>query len=222
MSKISKHQIPCPACGHTGEFTRWDSINVDLAPDMREKAKNGAIFTWTCPHCGKTFTVPYATLYHDMKRKLMIYYMPSRPKDGKGLTISPPGRHYGFDGYINRCTYEIEDFMEKIAELESGLDDNVIEFLKYVFSGKSRPADVPEDAVLRFVSLVHDKDDRPTTLLFRCITREKVEPGKEKVMMVPYDIYEEMEKDGIAPRAFEQEAEFPEVSQTFLKSLLGR
>ena len=70
--------------------------------------------------------------------------------------------------------------------------------------------------------LVHDKDERPTTLLFNCITREKVEPGKEKVMMVPYDIYEEMEKDGIAPRAFEQEAEFPEVSQDFLKSFLSR
>ena len=222
MSKISKHQIPCPACGSTGEFTRWESINVDLNPAMREKAKNGSIFTWTCPHCGKTFTVPYATLYHDMKRQFMIYYMPTRPKDGKGLTVSRPGKHYGLDGYINRCTYEIEDFMEKIVELESGLDDYVIEFLKYILSGKNRPKDLPEDAGLRFAALVSDKDGRPTSIAFNCITLKRVAPGKEKVMMVPYDISEEMKKDGIAPQAFEQEAEFPEISQAFLKRFLGQ
>ena len=41
MSQISTHQISCPSCGHIGEFTRWDGINVDLAPEMREKAKQG-------------------------------------------------------------------------------------------------------------------------------------------------------------------------------------
>lgn len=44
MSEISKHHIPCPSCGRTGEFTRWDSINVDLDPEMRDQAKNGSIF----------------------------------------------------------------------------------------------------------------------------------------------------------------------------------
>ena len=112
--------------------------------------------------------------------------------------------------------------MEKIVELESGLDDYVIEFLKYVLSGKNRPKDLPEDAVLRFAALVSDKDGRPTSIAFNCITRERVAPGKEKVMMVPYDIYEEMKKDGIAPQAFEQEAEFPEISQAFLKRFLGQ
>ena len=37
-----------------------------------------------------------------------------------------------------------------------------------------------------------------------------------------FELANQMEKDGIAPRAFEQEAEFPEVSQAFLKSILGR
>lgn len=220
MSKISSHQITCPSCGGTGSFKRWDSVNVDLNPEMKERAMNGSIFTWTCPHCGESFTVPYATLYHDMKRKLMIYYLPFRPKDGKGFNVSPEGRHYGIDGYINRCTYEIEDFMEKIAELDAGLDDTVIEFMKIVFFGKKRPEGVPEGAILRFVTVVRDNDDNPKTLLFNCITSERVAPGKEKVMMVPYDVYEDMAKDNVAPRLFEQDAEFPEVSQAYLKRFL--
>ncbi len=51
--------------------------------------------------------------------------------------------------------------MEKSAELESGLDDKVTGFLKYVLSGKNRPKDLPEDAVLRFAALERDKDGRP-------------------------------------------------------------
>ena len=40
--------------------------------------------------------------------------------------------------------------------------------------------------------------------------------------MVPYDVYEDMAKDDLVPRFFEQEAEFPEVSQAFLKQLLKK
>ena len=110
---------------------------------------------------------------------------------------------------------------EKIAELESGLDDRVIEFMKLILTGKKRPESVPEGAVLRFGAVVPDNDGNPKTLLFHCITKERVAPGKEKVMMIPYDVYEDMAKDDIAPRIFEQEAEFPEVSQAFLKQFLG-
>ena len=224
MSKISTHQISCPSCRHTGEFTRWDSINVDLDPDMREKAKCGAIFTWTCPHCGETFTVPYATLYHDMKRNLMIYYLPTRPENGKGLSISSFKHHFSHNPeYTYRCTYEIEDFMEKIAQLESGLDDRVIELLKMVVTGKNRrPADVPEDVVLRFVMVVPGNDGKPKSLMFNCATGERLSPKEQKVMMVPYEIYEDLDKEPMARKMFEQEAEFPEVSQEFLRQLLRR
>ena len=43
MSKISKRPILCPSCGHTGEFTLWDSVNVDLDPEMREKEFSEAL-----------------------------------------------------------------------------------------------------------------------------------------------------------------------------------
>ena len=223
MSKNSTHQIPCPSCGHTGEFTRWDSINVDLDPDMREKAKCGAIFTWTCPHCGETFTVPYATLYHDMKRNLMIYYLPTRPEDGKGLSISSFKHHFSLNPeYTYRCTYEIEDFMEKIAQLESGLDDRVIELLKMVMTGKNHPKDLPENAELRFVAAVPDNGGEPKTLMFRCVTGKENNSKDQKVMMVPFEVYKDLDKEPMARKMFEQEAEFPEVSQAFLRRLLGK
>jgi len=223
MSNNSTHQISCPSCRHTGEFKRWDSINVDLDPDMREKAKCGAIFTWTCPNCGETFTVPYATLYHDMKRNLMIYYLPTRPENGKGLSISSFKHHFSLNPeYTYRCTYEIGDFMEKIAELESGLDDRVIELLKMVITGKKHPKDLPADVELRFVAAVPDNGGEPKTLMFRCVTGKENNSKDQKVMMVPFEVYKDLDKEPMARKMFEQEAEFPEVSQAFLRRLLGK
>lgn len=82
---------------------------------MRKEAISGRIFKWECPHCGKTFTVPYVTLYHDMMRQFMIYHLPDRPADGKGLRLrGASGPYKKFDGYIYRCTYDIHDFQEKV------------------------------------------------------------------------------------------------------------
>ena len=41
---------------------------------------------------------------------------------------------------------------------------------------------------------------------------------KGKMVVAPYIIYEEMEKDGLTPHTFKQEARFPEISQAFLKN----
>ena len=223
MSEISIHQIPCPSCGHTSEFKRWDSINVDLNPEMREDAKSGAIFMWRCPHCGESFVVPYATLYHDMKRKMMVYYLPSRPEGGEGFNVRSGRSHFKMDGeYTYRFTYEIEDFMEKIAQLESGLDDRVIELLKLVMTGKNRPENVPANAELRFVSIVPNNSGNPNKLLFRINNGTQCSPDEQKVMMIPYEAYLNLDKEPMTRKMFEQDAEFPEVSQEYLRMVLGK
>lgn len=35
MSKYHKEQIECPHCHHKGEFDLWESVNVDLDPELR-------------------------------------------------------------------------------------------------------------------------------------------------------------------------------------------
>lgn len=50
MSLSTKCQIECSVCHKGGKFERWDSINVDLNPELREKLFSGEIFTFRCPH----------------------------------------------------------------------------------------------------------------------------------------------------------------------------
>ncbi len=217
MSMISTHQISCPSCSHTYEFKSWDTINVDLNPKMRKEAISGRIFKWECPHCGKTFTVPYVTLYHDMMRQFMIYHLPDRPADGKGLRLrGASGPYKKFDGYIYRCTYDIHDFQEKIQQLESGLNDCAIELLKRVALYNKMPEGLPAITKFRFGGVFPEQGDKQF-LLFHCVSNQLKE---SKVVNIPFSAYEDLAKGAIADKIFEQDADFPEVSQWFLDKSL--
>lgn len=78
MSSFRKIQITCPDCNNEGGYTIWDSVNVDLNPEMRSKVMDGSLFSWTCPNCKKTFNAPYPFLYHDMTHNFMVQFDPER------------------------------------------------------------------------------------------------------------------------------------------------
>jgi transposase-like protein len=59
MSSFRNIKITCPACSTEGSYTVWDSVNVDLDPELKVKVMDGSLFTWTCPNCKKSFNAPY-------------------------------------------------------------------------------------------------------------------------------------------------------------------
>lgn len=219
MSKISKHRITCPACGHRGEFTRMDSINVDLNPNLREYVVTGKIFRWICPHCGNTFMVPYQTLYHDMTRDFMVWYIPVRPEEGGGLSFQGVnGLNNGIDGYRYRCTYDILDFQEKIIQLESGLNDCAIEVMKHVMLYNHPVEGLPDNTEFRFGGIF--KENRGDhSLYFNCLSDLL---DKSLVVHLPFSAYEDLTKDPMVEKLFEQDADFMEVSQSFLKQFFNK
>ena len=60
MSSFRNIKITCPACNTEGSYTVWDSVNVDLDPELKVKVMDGSLFTWTCPNCKKSFNAPYS------------------------------------------------------------------------------------------------------------------------------------------------------------------
>jgi hypothetical protein len=74
MSSFRNIKITCPACNSEGAYTVWDSVNVDLDPDLKSKVMDGSLFTWVCPNCKKSFNAPYSFLYHDMTHNFMVYF----------------------------------------------------------------------------------------------------------------------------------------------------
>ena len=74
MSSFRNVKITCPACNTEGSFTVWDSVNVDLDPELKSKVMDGSLFAWECPNCKKIFNAPYSFLYHDMTHNFMVYF----------------------------------------------------------------------------------------------------------------------------------------------------
>lgn len=210
MSKIRTEDIICPDCGAKGKFTIWDSINVDLNPDLHDKVLSGELFSWKCPRCGKTFDVPFSTLYHDMKRHLMIYFLSQRQEEGLKIKVG-----LGKD-YTYRAVYRVDDLKEKIMQLESSLDDKAIEFMKYILLHNNRTNGIPEDAILRFVDCGNEDGEKIINFL-------AFSPGQNnpRCFSVPFAVYEDIIANPISKKVFEQDADFPEVSQDFLKMALS-
>lgn len=78
MSSFRNISISCPNCKADGEYRVWDSINVDLNPELKPKVMDGSVFEWTCQNCNKKYSVPYSFLYHDMTHNFMVQFDPNR------------------------------------------------------------------------------------------------------------------------------------------------
>ncbi len=72
MSKERIVKIPCPFCGKESDFLVYDSVNVTLDPELKQKVIDLDIFEFTCEHCHNTKFLPYPCLYHDMERNYKV------------------------------------------------------------------------------------------------------------------------------------------------------
>ncbi len=121
----------CSNCGQPHTLTVYRSINVAEDPALRDKVKDGSLFVWECPHCGKNNLARYETLYHDPERKLMVWVAPSGDvSETQMQAISNHTKAMG--GYELRLAADSGDLIEKILIDEAGLDDVVVEICKYV------------------------------------------------------------------------------------------
>ena len=72
MSSQHFEKITCPQCQKDSEFVMYDSVNVSLDPEDKEKIIDGSLFLFKCPECDAEVHVEYGVLYHDMDKQLMI------------------------------------------------------------------------------------------------------------------------------------------------------
>lgn len=142
MSSCHSEFIPCSRCGRKGDYIVWDSVNTERNPELADKIKDESLFEWTCPHCGHKEAVWYPCLYHDMKRRFMVYYCDDPkidvPRDLKG------------QGYLLRLTRTPEEFIEKILILEQGLDGRATAMAKLLAAADLELRGAPEDTKLYY------------------------------------------------------------------------
>lgn len=65
-------ELTCPECGEEFDFELYESVNVTLNPELKEKVLDGSIFAPICPKCGHFEVLIHPFLYHDMEKNYMI------------------------------------------------------------------------------------------------------------------------------------------------------
>lgn len=127
MSMPRTEKAVCPKCGREFEYTMWQSINTQMRfaiPDII----SGKLFEAVCPGCGETYTMDYPILFNDMLHKVMIHYV---AEDDVDEAIKAVGLSKAL-GYRIRVVTSQYDLREKTAIFNAGLDDRVVELMKYV------------------------------------------------------------------------------------------
>ncbi len=131
MSIINEALAPCTKCGQQQTVTVYRSINVSENPELKDKVRNGELFLWECPHCGQVNLAKYETLYHDPSAKLMVWLIPSGEiSETQMQAITMHTKAMG--GYTLRRVNDMGFLMEKVLINDAGLDDIVVEMVKYV------------------------------------------------------------------------------------------
>ena len=174
MSMHHIEQIKCPKCGKDAEFEIWNSINVDLNPEMREKVLDGTLYDFKCQHCGHEDKIAYPILYNDMTHNFMIYYcdesgvkeceeaLTNIMNDELAKEITKDARYRIVTNYFQLA--------EKIKIFESCFDDRMIELLRLdqiITCNKNKPENHLAFAIFDLIVNPHAKKKGPVpTLIF--------------------------------------------------------
>ena len=129
MSIPRVETISCPKCQKTFKATYFESINTDLEPNVAQSVIDGSRFVARCPACGFTAHLEYDVLYHDIKRRTMIYVLHPQFDDYAKKTTEIKTAQLP-NNYTSRIVSNIDALREKVSCLETNLDDRVVEVCK--------------------------------------------------------------------------------------------
>lgn len=187
MVKTNNYKIACPHCGTEQDVDIYESVNVHEEPRLRELLLNGKLNSTTCEKCNLSFRLDSVLLYHDSERGIMVHCIPAPDSTHAALQkefcssmqsaeemlpddVEPPPVHLVFSR---------AELIERICLLEMGLDERVLEYVKYLIY--IRNSDSLDPLEIRL--LLNPKDSTEDKLYF--VTQD-LETGK-LVGMLEYD-----------------------------------
>lgn len=107
MSLAVPCSLRCPSCGNEQETMVWESVNVTLDPELKEKLFRAEINLFSCEKCGEESLIDTPLLYNDMTAKVCVQYYPS-------AFLEDPDFFQSFNSDGSRSTPEVP---KEVAEV---------------------------------------------------------------------------------------------------------
>jgi len=118
----------CSNCQSQTEVNIPRSINTALDPDLKTRVRDGSLFIWECPYCGRRNVAVTELLYHDPQARLMLWLLPGEAQPSAQAQAAVKE----LDRYTLRIVREAGELIEKVNIADAGLEDTIVEMCKWV------------------------------------------------------------------------------------------
>ncbi len=196
--------VQCPACGQSVQ-TEVVYVIQPETPEL-EQLMGGQLNLANCKACDTAFLMQTPLLYRDDEDCFLAYYMPVEDDEKQQEAVAEINKINSvvFDDDIQptcRLTFSQRRFIEKIMIQDHGLDDRVIEYMKYQLF--NRP-DQKIDPV-RFEMLYDFSRPEPDVVAFVLFDRETGEASA--AAHLPLETYDELVATFLANEPSREELE---------------
>ena len=186
--------VDCPHCGSRRDVHPVTVLEPN-SPEL-EALFDGTLNQETCDACGVSFVLQVPIVYRDDEAHVLIYYLPLEDREQEaeaeekmeGVTEQIFGREDTPEPPDCRLVLNRRRFVEKIALHEDGLDDRLVEYIKYQLHNRPDNKIDPVRSELFYDFTNADEQ----TLPFILFDRETGEPRAGT--HVPMDLYHELKR----------------------------
>ena len=170
MSQTRPYTIRCPKCGDERNVDLYESINVQESPELKNRLMANELNTVVCEKCKLSFRIDKPLLYNDPGRRLMIYLIPLKEEDftsGEKQFTESLSR---LNGILPKdvqapdvcLVFNRTELIERIFLFDAGLDERIIEYIKYLVYTRNTAKVNPAEKALLFDA----QDSTPEKLCF--------------------------------------------------------
>jgi hypothetical protein len=128
---MSKRSIAC-FCENVFETDIPDAVDLSAEPSIVEEVLRGEFMTVSCPLCGKRLSPEFPCLFAGASERGDIFFVPELDRVSflRGKLSYDPGKPW-------RVAIGFPELAEKLRVIGRGLDDRVIEIMKYYLLTRS-------------------------------------------------------------------------------------
>lgn len=185
MSLANKSLQLCPHCQSMQEVNYYQSVNVTINPELKQKVLSGTLNINICTACKKEISIMSGFLYHDMTNRIMLELALDKNAvdEGKDNII----RELVSKGYIYRKVHEYGRLTEKINIFDQRLNDKIIADIAARMTGalKDSLKKVGQDPETVMFTVIFDKIEKSLfkkEIAFHCF----MQPGQR--MQIKYNL----------------------------------
>lgn len=151
MSISRTVNITCPGCGTKQDVRLYDAINVNTDPELKDALMQNMLNRIQCRGCDLNFRVDKPLMYNDPKLDMLIHWVPETDEMGREEILDE------FEESLERMNASMPadqkapsvrlvltrvELVELIFMLEKGLNQRVVEYVKYsIFTRNPEKAD---------------------------------------------------------------------------------